>query len=661
LRLAALAALVCACAVHAAEPAHEISVRLDPQSRTLEAHDVIRLEPRRAVTLLLSERFKLDSVALDGRRFQPTPRAAKGFQRIGLPASSRIELHWTGTLAPIDTRLEHRDTLGYAQPASGPEGTFLPSASGWYPAVDGELERYRVELDLPPGQRGLVPGRLIEERDTASGYRARFEFQEPAEGISLMAGPYRIAERRLRTAAGTPLRLRTYFHDRIEALSADYLDSAAGYLDLYERRIGPYPFSGFSIVSSPTPTGFGMPTLTYLGIEVLRLPFIRATSLGHEVLHNWWGNGVYPDYERGNWSESLTTFMADYAYRERAGEEAARTMRLSWLREYAAMPRDQDMALVRFTSRSHGASQIVGYHKGAMVFLMLRDLIGAQAFEAGVQRFWREHRFRVASWDDLRRAFEQASGRSLEGFFDQWLSRPGAPDVRIAGARSQRRGSGWRIDVTLEQGAPHYAIPVPLVVRTSGGDIAQRVNLSSGRQSFALDVPAQPSEVVLDPEQRVFRRLSPDEAPPILREAMLSEQPELFIPSGDDAVRQAAQKLSARMFESAPRLRSADDQPGSGAVLVAGLHADIDRWLKKQGLPPRPARLPSDRGTAQVWTVRLSDSRTLTVVSAQNSEALGALATPLPHYGQQSFLAFDGARMIDSGVWPSNPQTWKLR
>jgi hypothetical protein len=85
-----------------------------------------------------------------------------------------------------------------------------------------------------------------------------------------------------------------------------------------------------------------MPTLTYLGIDVLRLPFIRSTSLGHEVLHNWWGNGVYPDYARGNWSEGLTTFMADYAYREREGGEAATAARLAWLRDYASMPPGDD-------------------------------------------------------------------------------------------------------------------------------------------------------------------------------------------------------------------------------------------------------------------------------------------------------------------------------
>jgi aminopeptidase N len=635
-------------------------VRLDPAARTLDAQDVISLDAPRALTLVLSGRFKLKTLEVDGRRVQPAVRASGGVQRIAVPAGKRIALSWSGALAALDAAMDHRDTLGYAEPASGAAGAFLPAGSRWYPASERELERYRVALRLPSGQRALAPGRLVEERDTAEGYQARFEFQAPAEGISVMAGPYRIDERRVRTAAGTEVRLRTYFHDEIAALSGAYLDAVSSYLDLYEPWIGPYPFTEFSVVSSPTPTGFGMPTLTYLGIQVLRLPFIRATSLGHEVLHNWWGNGVYPDVALGNWSESLTTFMADYFYRERAGEEAARAMRLTWLREYAAMPPDQDRALERFTSRSHGASQIVGYHKGAMVFFMLRELIGAPSFDAGLQRFWREQRFRVASWDDLRRAFEISSGRSLKGFFDQWLARPGAPQLRIAGASAVAAGPSWRVRFELDQGATPFALAVPLVVRGVSEALERRVELSRERQGFELEVPFRPQALVLDPEQRVFRKLLPDEAPPILREVMLSQDAELITPGADEAMRAAAQKLAARLLERAPRTRSGDEPPRAAATLLVARAADVDRWLREHRLPPRPAALAPDRGSAQVWTARLPGSRTLAVVSALDAQALAALASPLPHYGQQSYLVFDGARAIENGVWPAQPQTWPL-
>jgi hypothetical protein len=41
------------------------------------------------------------------------------------------------------------------------------------------------------------------------------------------------------------------------------------------------------------------------------------------------------------------------------------------------------------------------------------------------------------------------------------------------------------------------------------------------------------------------------------------------------------------------------------------------------------------------------------VISVRDAEALRALARPLPHYGAQSFLAFQGARAIERGVWPA--------
>jgi len=659
-RLAAFfAAVICALmlpAAAAAPAAHQIRVRIEPDTRFLEGRDSIRFDAPRAATLVLSARFRVDSMVVDARRIEVPDKPAEGFQRIALPEARRIDLRWSGKLAPLDQNLDHRQTLSYAEPASGKEGTFLPSGSGWYPAVDESLESYSLELDLPLEQRGLVPGRLVEESQAGGRYRARFEFRQPAEGIALMAGPYRIEERYVRTAAGSKLRLRTYFHPEIAGLASGYLDSIAGYLDLYERWIGAYPFSEFSVVSSPTPTGFGMPTLTYLGIDVLRLPFIRATSLGHEVLHNWWGNGVYPDYARGNWSEGLTTFMADYAYRERESPEAAAAARLAWLRDYAAMPPGDDAPLARFTSRTHGASQIVGYNKSAMLFFMLRDRIGEAAFDRGLRAFWNALRFRVASWDDLRHAFEHASGQNLAGFFEQWLERTGAPNLRIADAEAKPVAGGWRLSVTLTQGAPAYALSVPLAVRTAGGEITRRVELSRERGTAVIELPAEPLQVALDPELRLLRRLAAAEAPPILRDTMLAQHPMLITPTADAVVQAAARDLAASLLE-----RASSERKSASTQFVVGLHADIDAWLAREGMEARPAMLASTRGSAQVWTARAGDGRIVVLVSAQDAPSLTALTRPLPHYGRESYLVFQGARMIERGSWPAQPQVWTLK
>ena len=55
-----------------------------------------------------------------------------------------------------------------------------------------------------------------------------------------------------------------------------------------------------------------------------------------------------------------------------------------------------------------------------------------------------------------------------------------------------------------------------------------------------------------------------------------------------------------------------------------------------------------------------SDGVTLAVVSAQDGAALAALARPLPHYGRQSYVVFDGAKVTSRGAWPAHPQAMKL-
>lgn len=131
----------------------------------------------------------------------------------------------------------------------------------------------------------------------------------------------------------------------------------------------------------------------------------------------------------------LITFMADYFYRAQQSDAAARRMRLNWLRNLAAIPAGAHQSLASFRSRIHRGGQIVGYDKAAMVFVMLCDVTGKDAFNRGIRLFWQHNRFEVASWDNLRRAFEDAADRSLKTFPGSGCN---APAVR--GWRSSRPG-----------------------------------------------------------------------------------------------------------------------------------------------------------------------------------------------------------------------------
>jgi len=611
---AATAAIPLACA--AAEPDLALDVRLDPATRELSAVAELARAPS---------------------DFRFVPHKSLSVRSATRLASGKLRIEYGGILPPLERNIDFRGVLQALPPMASPEGTYLGSASGWYPQP-AELFTYRVRLSLKGRQKGLVAGRLVSEEDKEGAYSATFEYDLPADGIDLMVGPYEVREKSASLPDGKQVRLRTYFFSDISSLADAYLDDSARYIERYSKAIGAYPFSEFSVVAAPLPSGFGMPTLTYIGAQVLKLPFIRATSLGHEVLHNWWGNGVLVDYARGNWAEGLTTFMADYAYKEGESPEAARDMRLAWLRDLAAVPAGEQRALAAFRSRAHGADAVVGYGKSAMLFFMLRDAIGEEAFTRGIRRLWDEKRFKSASWNDLRAAFEQASGRKLGAFFEQWLTRPGAPTVRVLSAQGERN-----LQVTLEQAKPAYSLRLPLEIMFDTGSETRWVEIERERQAVSMQFKERPRGVRLDPQLRVYRMLEREELPPILRQWVLAASPALI------RVSSVSTALAQRFFESP--YREVQAPSGNEPVLIMGLHEDVDRALARLSLPPRPELL-AGKGTAQVWTVQASKTP-VAVISAKDEAALEALVRPLPHYGAQSYLAFEGARAIERGIWPS--------
>jgi hypothetical protein len=662
---ALLCGMLAAPGAHAArEPAPvraDIRVRIDVETRELTGGGVWIVPPGGPLTIVLADRFKVPRLEVDGRalaagqtgdgrwqwRLDPDERVAR-----------RVEIAWRGLLDPLQAGLDHRQVLRHAAAVAAPRGTFLPGGAEWHPVLIGRPLQYSLQVDVPESQRAIVAGDLVAERAAAGRRVQSYRFEQPDPAIDLMAGPYRVVERAFAATGGRTITLRTLLHDEVADLAAGYLDATERYLRLYEDWIGPYPYGSFSIVSSPTPTGFGMPTLTYLGIDVLRLPFIRDTSLGHEVLHNWWGNGVYPDYASGNWSEGLTTFMADHAYREQAGPDAARELRLGWLRDLAALGAGQERPLRGFTSRTHGGDQVIGYHKSAMLFLMLRDAIGNEAFDRGLRAFWLGHRGTIASWEDLRAAFERASQRNLAGFFAQWLDRSGAPNLRLETATATRDAPGWRIDFTLSQGRPAYRLRVPVAVEAGHDQHVHWVELDRERAGFSLRTAQAPGAITLDPDARLLRRLAPGESPPILRRVMLDPATVTVLAGATDA----GKALARRVVEHPLQLRSTAAPLTAAPLLLVGLESEVNRYLARHGLPPRPAELAatSGRATAWVWTATRTAGEPVTVVSARDAAALAALGRPLPHYGRQSWLVFEGGSATARGTWPSRPQGIRL-
>ena len=317
----------------AAEPLeHDIRLVLDPGSGSVEVTDRITVTGRSSVTLAVAPWMRMDDIRIDGNVIRYGVPSTSVKLDIPSKAEHRIDIIAKGVVPKAGAARK-----GGADPVSGDDGLYLPGWVKWFPTATDAAATYRLTIETPSAHRAVATGKLQSEQLGEGVNKAVFASQNMLEAPSVFAGPYVVAERR----AGS-LRIRTYFHDTVAGQAEGYLEAAERMITSYAKRIGAYPYADFHIISAPLPVGLGFPNLTYVDRRIVPLPFMRGRSLAHEVLHNWWGNGVHIDYETGNWAEGLTTYMADHALAEERDPASAAEMRLGWLRDYAALPKGRD-------------------------------------------------------------------------------------------------------------------------------------------------------------------------------------------------------------------------------------------------------------------------------------------------------------------------------
>ncbi len=538
------------------------------------------------------------------------------------------------------------------------DGVFLSGATRWLPLVSEGLVTFALDVHVPPGWDAVSQGRRALHDPGDGETRVRWESGEPQEEIFLVAGRY---TERARTAAGG-VEVLTFLRDDDTGLADRYLAAGVDDLALYTQLLAPYPYPKFALVENFWETGYGMPSFTLIGPRVLRLPFLLRSSYPHEILHNWWGNGVFVDASRGNWSEGLTAYLADHLFAEADGRGAE--YRRTALQRYADyVGENRDLPVRAFRARHDAATQAIGYDKVLMMFHMLRERLGDERFLAALRAFYGAYRFREASFTDLAGAIGAAAGADLSPFFAQWVDRPGAPAVRVEGAQVVSAPGGARVlQLTLAQTQPgepfDVDLPVYLTVPSSPQAVRRTVHLSTPRATLSIPITEAPVRVDVDPEFDVFRLLHPAEVAPALSGGFGAAQRVLVLPSAAPPARADAYRALAQTWK-APGTEIVSDRelatlPRGKSVWVLGWENRL-RPAAAAALAPHGAALSErelrvgrlvlsrqDRAAVAVARSPADPAQVVVFLGADRPAALPGLARKLPHYGRYGLLAFEG-------------------
>jgi len=556
----------------------------------------------------------------------------------------------------------------------GPEGVFLSPSTHWYPQVEDRPAVFNVTAVVPKGYEAVTQGTLASKKVLEGAVETAWKGEHPSDEAYLVAGPYEV---KVREHGG--VQLCTYFYESEQDLSEQYLDACARYIDMYNELLGPYPYKKFAVVENFFPTGYGMPSYTLLGKRVIRLPFIVYTSLGHEIAHNWWGNGVLVDMENGNWCEGLTTYCADYRYKLLKSEEDARNYRRDINRDYTVYVHpENDIPLTEFTGRTTRATRAIGYGKCAMVFHMLERMVGEDAFVSTLRSIVSKHMFRKIGWDTFQAEFSDAAGEDLTWFFDQWVRGKGAPLLRVTKAVARDAWPGYALSLRLEQEGEPFRITVPVRVRTETTTYERTVEMDSPAKEVTLKFRSVPVSVSLDPDHHVMRRMSPREIAPTLA-AVLGDDSALVVTPGAASARarEAYAALARQLARTGEAAVVADtaltkEMVASHSLFVLGGRGENAAHEIVGG--KWDGRVFPKRGTFVVKGEKYSgpdyfvlyvgrnpgnERKAIAVLAGNSGEAISECSRKIVHYGKYGYVLFAGGRAVDKGTWSVRDYPWR--
>jgi aminopeptidase N len=557
----------------------DVFLSFEPEARTWKGDARIRVKPLPGFDGTL--KLDLDEVEVDGvddLKGKPLSWKLDDGKLVVKGVSDAVVVHWHGKDPqrglfftgpnPVEPKRQH---MAWTQ-CQDEDAHFL------MPCLDhpGIKHPWTIELEGPGGYTLLGNGRLLEHGTRNGRSFAKFEQKEPMPAylFTAVCAQLTMIEDKWRDKT-----VRYFVPKGEEAHAERSMGRTPEMMELFSAKTGfDFPWPRYDQVVVHDFIFGGMENTACTTMTRLLLTDDKAAVewdpdalVSHELAHQWFGDLVTcQDWSQGWLNESWATFMEIVWWEATKGDAEAAWFRHDNAHQYFGEEGKYRRPIVSYDFREPiDVFDRHLYEKGACVLVTLRTVLGEAPFWAGVKRYLDRHQHTTVHTRHFQRALEEATGKNLDRFFQEWIHSPGHPILSVEMAHAD-----GLLTVTVKQkqdgkDVPQaYALPLKLeIVGADGTKQALTLPVKERERTWAVPYAGDVATVRVDAGFNVLAKIEL-KAPRAWLEKLLADECPVLAVRAARALLDEASVLAVRAVVGAMSAHPFHHVRGTLAVLL---------------------------------------------------------------------------------------------
>lgn len=487
---------------------YDITAHLYPTTHMIAATAKIDFVPETSISML---NFKLNS-ALRVQKVVDSTGSPVSFQQNGLTLTVTLSNPLTEG-QPSSITVSYKGGLGTSEGSPieglklsyvGPEGSYLLYPGRWFPVSGTGLHRFAASMHItvPAGETVIASGTPSPPVKQAGNVTYSFDYDQSSFPGTFYAGKYSVQQE---TAFGADITL--YLDPSDVNYAADYGATAAKILSFFSSEFGSLPSGKLAVVEIPNGTvgGYSSPGIVAIAKRGFTEP-VDEQLLSHEVSRQWWRCLLSPARPSDEFLDDGLSLYSSAMYIQQSKGEAAfeklmHGIAIGALTHEKTASISEAGSLQPYTPQYHS----IVAQKGAMVFHMLRWVIGNKAFSKALHDLVQQYAWKSVTTEDLEKVVEEVSKRNLKYFFAQWVSSTGVPTFKDSWA-IYRVKNYYQVVGKIQQDLDIFRMPVDIRVKSEGRrPVNDRIEMVGTTADFTVNTVTRPTHVEIDPGSHILK------------------------------------------------------------------------------------------------------------------------------------------------------------